>query len=86
MKGRGWGRWKGGTHDELAQPLELHHVRCEDCTPVSFDDCHVLADHVQPVRVNDDVHSPLFREVQGELREREHVVFATKARADDQDV
>ena len=74
------------THDILAQPLELDDVWREHCAPVTLDEGYVLSDHVQPVCVDNDVHASLFGDVQRDLRERLHVVFAAEPRADDENV
>lgn len=80
---RGWG---GGAHDGLGEPLELHHVRREHGAPVALDDGHVLADHPEPVGVEDDVHALLLRDVERETRKVLHVRFAAKAGPDDEDM
>ena len=74
------------THDILAQPLELDDVRREHGAPVNLDEGNILSDHVQPVCVENDVHAPLLGDVQRDLRERLHVVFAAEPRADNQNV
>lgn len=65
-----------GTHDLLAEALELHDVRGQHRAAVAADEREVLADHPERVSVEDDEHALFLRDGQRELGEALHVVFA----------
>jgi hypothetical protein len=70
----------------FAQPFEFYDVGREDGTPVSLDEFQVTSDHVKGIGVENEEHSLLLGDVEGNPCTSLHVFLSTEPRSNDKDM